>query len=267
MKITLNGKEKIVTASTLFELRDSLFDSSCITIYEGFQTSEDKELKEGCNVAIIKKGVMPSSDELEALMTARHSPKLHHRFKKTEVAIAGLGGLGSNIAIMLARSGVGRLMLIDFDTVEPSNLNRQQYFISQLGMYKTDALKQTLEQINPYIQVDTKNLKVKENNIEEIFSPFKLICEAFDNPDSKAMLVNYVLEKLPDTYIVASSGMAGIESSNSIKTTRPMERLYICGDGVTSADYGTGLMAPRAAICAAHQANMILRLINEIYEP
>ncbi len=267
MTIILNGKKVQVTVSTLFELRDSLFDRECITIYDGFQTSEDKELKDGCSISILKKGVMPDKENMEALMAARHSPGLYKKFKNAEVAIAGLGGLGSNIAIMLARSGVGRLLLIDYDIVEPSNLNRQQYFISQLGMQKTDALKQTLEMINPYIQVDTKSLRVSEDNMEELFSSFKLICEAFDNPDSKALLVNYVLENLPDAYIVASSGMAGIESSNSIKTLKPMNRLYICGDGVTSADYGMGLMAPRATICAAHQANMLLRLIDGIYEP
>ena len=75
------------------------------------------------------------------------------------------------------------------------------------------------------------------------------------------MLVNIALEDLPGVKIVAASGMAGFSSSNSIKTKRPMERLYVCGDLETGAGIGTGLMAPRVQICAGHQANMVLRLL------
>ncbi len=267
MLIYLNGKKTDTAKTTLFQLRDELFSPECITIYDGFQTGTDKKLKENCNVFIIKKGVMPDKSELEALMAARHTPGLHGKLKAAGVAIAGLGGLGSNIAVMLARSGVGRLLLVDFDMVEPSNLNRQQYLTEHLGMYKTDAMKAQLNKINPYITVEAKNIRIDETNVEEIFSGFDVVCEAFDNPDSKAVLVNGILELMPDTPIVCASGLAGIESSNTIKTVRPMKNLYLCGDGVTAADFGMGLMAPRAALCAAHQANMVLRIINGNYEP
>ena len=88
-----------------------------------------------------------------------------------------------------------------------------------------------------------------------------IICEAFDKADAKAMLVNTVLEKLPDVKIVAASGMAGCDSSNLIQTKKVMKNLYICGDFVNEAKIGRGLMASRVYICAGHQSSMVLRLL------
>lgn len=151
MKIILNGKPFETQYLRLFEIRDKYFDSACITILNGFQTSENLTVKDGDIVSIIKKGVMPPKEELESLMAARHTPKVHDTVKKARVAVCGLGGLGSNIAVMLARTGVGYLKLIDFDIVEPSNLNRQSYYVEHLGMFKTDALKEQIKRINPFI--------------------------------------------------------------------------------------------------------------------
>ncbi|MDE6565780.1 MAG: sulfur carrier protein ThiS adenylyltransferase ThiF, partial [Clostridia bacterium] len=86
------------------------------------------------------------------------------------------------------------------------------------------------------------------------------VVEAFDNPVCKAELVNTIIEKT-DKFIVASSGMAGIGSSNDIKSSRAFSRLYICGDSVTGATEGVSLMSPRVNICAGHQANMVVRLL------
>lgn len=202
--------------------------------------------------------------DLEALMVSRNPEGIQQSLKSAKVAVAGLGGLGSNLAIMLARSGVGNLLLIDYDRVEPSNLNRQQYSIKHLGMYKTDAMLMQLKEINPYINIEIRNLRLDRSNIEEALSGYSIVCEAFDGAETKAELVNTVLEKLPRTYVVAVSGMAGMGSPNDIKTTRPMKRLYICGDAQTDAS--AGLTAPRAALCAAHQANTVLRIINELHE-
>jgi len=207
------------------------------------------------------KGVMPSKNEFESILSARHTPEVYEKLKKSKVAIAGLGGLGSNIAIMLARTGIGHLLLVDFDTVEPSNLNRQHYFIRHLSIPKTSALKQQIRDINPFIKVKTKNVYVDEKNIEDLFHGYEIICEAFDNPVCKATLVNTILTELPSTKIVAASGMAGYFSSNSIKTERKIKNLYICGDFINGAKPGTGLMSPRVQICAGHQANMIVRLL------
>ena len=172
-----------------------------------------------------------------------------------------MGGLGSNIAVMLARIGVGKLLLVDFDVVEPSNLNRQSYYVSHLGLLKTEALKEQLAQINPFIQVETRAVRVEEENVVPLFQEYDVICEAFDKPAAKAVLVNTALEKLPQVKVVAASGMAGFGSANTIKTKQVMERLYVCGDLESGACRGRGLMAPRVQVCAGHQANMVLRLL------
>lgn len=207
------------------------------------------------------KVIIPEREELESMMAARHTPDVHEKVKKGKVAIAGLGGLGSNIAIILARIGVGQLLLVDYDIVEPSNLNRQSYYISHLGMPKTIALKKQIEEINPFIRVETKDAEVTEDNVKELFCGNDIICEAFDKPEAKSLLVNTALEQLPDIKIIAASGMAGYDSSNLIRTIRPMKNLYICGDLENGAKVGRGLMAPRVQICAGHQANMVLRLV------
>ena len=154
------------------------------------------------------------------------------------------------MAYALARIGVGHLHLIDFDVVDITNLNRQQYFMEHIGMYKTDALKSLLLKINPYLDIRTDCVKVTEENLKELFADAQIVCEAFDNPVAKAMLVNGILEHFPEN-----------ESSNIISTKRMMKNFYLCGDRVTEPTYGNGLMAPRVAICAGHEANMITRLL------
>lgn len=204
---------------------------------------------------------IPDKSEIDNVLSMRHTKEVFEKLKNARVAVAGLGGLGSNIALMLARAGVGTLHLIDFDEVDLSNLNRQQYFISHLGMYKTDAIKDEISRINPYINVITECVKVTDDNIDSLFKDDSVICEAFDNPDCKAMLVNHILETRKDAYIVAASGMAGTEKSNTIITRKITDRFYLCGDETSGAVKGNGLMSPRVTICAAHQVNAILRII------
>ena len=204
---------------------------------------------------------IPDKSEINNVLSMRHTKEVFEKLKNARVAVAGLGGLGSNIALMLARAGVGTLHLIDFDEVDLSNLNRQQYFISHLGMYKTDAIKDEISRINPYINVITDCVKVTDDNIDSLFKDDNIICEAFDNPDCKAMLANRILETRKDAYIGAASGMAGAEKSNTIITRKITDRFYLCGDETSSAVKGNGLMSPRVTICSAHQANAILRII------
>lgn len=204
---------------------------------------------------------IPNKSEIDNVLSMRHTKDVFEKLKNARVAVAGLGGLGSNIALMLARAGVGTLHLIDFDEVDLSNLNRQQYFICHLGMYKTDAIKDEISRINPYIHVITDCVKVTDDNIYSLFKDDGVICEAFDNPDCKAMLVNHILETRKDAYIVAASGMAGTEKSNTIITRKITDRFYLCGDETSGAVKGNGLISPRVTICAAHQANAILRII------
>jgi len=266
INIQLNGNRVTTQAQKVSGLsQEDIFSKGYAVIVNGFQVSGDVLLNEGDSVFIIPKGVMPTENQLEAMLTARHTPQVHSKVKCTGVAVLGLGGLGSTVALQLARTGVGRLHLIDFDVVEPSNLNRQQYAIKHLGMLKTQALRQQISEVNPYISVVTDNVMLTEENIISYIEDDDIICEAFDKPECKAMAVNAVMESLPQKYMVASSGMAGLESSNTIVTRRLTSHLYICGDGITEAKQGCGLMAPRVGVCAGHMANMILRIITENY--
>ncbi len=198
--------------------------------------------------------------EWYSTLEKRHGADLQRKFSSACVAVCGLGGLGSNVAVSLARSGVGTLLLIDFDKVDMSNLHRQQYAVSQLGMCKTDAMKQTLAEIAPYCNVVTHTVKLKEDNLS-LIADCDVVCECFDNTEYKALLVNGVSEYYPEKYIVAASGMSGLHTGNAIQTKKFGKRLYICGDGTSDvADDGT-LFAPRVMLCAAHQANTVLRII------
>lgn len=200
-------------------------------------------------------------EQIYEALNERHSPDTQKRLSAGRVAIAGLGGLGSNVAFALARIGVGHLHLIDFDVVDLTNLNRQQYFMEHVGLPKTDALKSELLCINPYLDIRTDCVRVTEANLQNLFREDDIVCEAFDIPENKAMLINGILEHCPEKKLISASGMAGYESSNLIHTRKITRNFYLCGDEVTEAVYGKGLMAPRVAICAAHEANMITRLL------
>ena len=197
----------------------------------------------------------------------RHGKELQDKFSAATVAVCGLGGLGSNIAVALARAGIGKLILIDFDRVDISNLHRQQYKASQVGSYKTDAILENLKEIAPYTEYETYTVRITEDNAIGLLKNADIICEAFDDAEAKAMLVNGVLEQLHTKYLIAASGMAGLGSANSIKTRRVMERFYLCGDGVSDVADDIGLVAPRVMLCAAHQAQMVLRILSGNLEP
>ena len=209
---------------------------------------------------------MISRDDWNEALIARHGQELHDRFSSATAAICGLGGLGSNIAIALARAGIGRLILVDFDRVDITNLHRQQYKAEQIGEYKTEALAANLLEISPYTEVKGVTEKVTEGNFLELLEGADIVCEAFDNAEAKAMLVNGVLQKLPECYLVAASGMAGMGSPNRIETRRITDRFYLCGDGVSDVEETMGLVAPRVMLCAAHQAQTVLRILAGEYE-
>ena len=210
---------------------------------------------------------IPTKEEMQRTLEARHGKDLQAKFTGATVAICGLGGLGSNIAVSLARAGVGRLILIDFDQVDISNLHRQQYMADQIGLYKTEALTENLKRIAPYLEIISHTARITEENFREFLQDADIICEAFDDAEAKAMLVNGVLEQLHTKYLIAASGMAGLSSANSIKTRRVMERFYLCGDGVSDVSDDIGLVAPRVMLCAAHQAQMVLRILSGNLEP
>lgn len=210
---------------------------------------------------------MVTKEGFYSSLIERHGKENQDKICKATVGVAGLGGLGSNIAVMLARLGIGRLVLVDYDRVDISNINRQHYFLKHIGMEKTKALSEQLLEINPWLDCTVYNEKVTLENVSKLFSECDVICEAFDEPDQKAMLAEAVLSELTGVPLVCGIGMAGFGSSNEIITIRRLSDVYICGDGKTGIEEGTVLMSPRVGICAAHQANAVLRLILGIENP
>lgn len=264
MKIKLN--EKSIDAGdglTLGEVANRYKEDADVIILNGFPAPGSSILKDGDEVFLIRRGEIPTAEELEGLMAARHTPGVHAQLKQAVVGIAGAGGLGSAVAVALARVGIGRLVIADFDVVEPSNLNRQQYFIDQIGQYKVEALRDNLKRINPYTTVEMHCLLLNPDNIPNVFANCHIVVEAFDRADMKAMLVNTILEVFPKCRIIAASGLAGFGSNNSIATRKVTSRLYMVGDNISEAEPGNGLMAPRVGIAASHQANQVVRLILE----
>ena len=210
--------------------------------------------------------LIPTKEEWYSALSERHGEKIQNIFESATVAICGLGGLGSNIAFALARAGIGKLILIDFDSVDITNLHRQQYKANQIGISKTQALRENLLEIAPYVTIETHSVRISEDNAEEILEKADIICEAFDDAECKAMLVNLVIERMPIKYLVTASGMAGFGSANAIRTRRLSKRFYICGDGTSDVQSEGSLVSTRVMLCAAHQAHMVLRILTEQFE-
>ncbi len=202
-----------------------------------------------------------TNEDFKNALIERHGKYIYEKLKNSKIAIAGLGGLGSNVAISLARAGIGELFLVDFDTVDITNLNRQQYFTEDIGKKKTEALSAFIRKINPVIKLETADTYVTEENALSLFKDYPIVCECFDKAENKAMLINTLLSETKDITIVSASGMAGYGSSNTITTSKLMERLYLCGDKISGIEQGLGLMSPRVTLCAMHQANAVLEII------
>ena len=214
----------------------------------------------------VAESTLPSRNEILAALEKKQGEEAVEKLQKANVAICGLGGLGSNIAISLARAGVGKLILVDFDVVDVTNLHRQQYKINQVGMPKAEALLKNLQEIAPYVQYEMHNEKVNAENVAGLLHGADVVCEAFDSADAKAMLVNTVLEQFPQKFLVAASGMAGFGDGNSIRTRKITNHFYLCGDEASDVELNMGLVAPRVMLCAAHQALAVVRLILENFK-
>ena len=210
--------------------------------------------------------MIPTKEEWNKALCERYGEDVQKKFSAATVAVCGLGGLGSNIAIALARAGIGRLILIDFDRVDITNLHRQQYKVNQIGKYKTDALFENLKEIAPYIDMELHTVRITRDNAEELLKDADIICEAFDNAEAKAMLTNFVLETMPSKFLVAASGMAGFGSANSIRTRKITSKFYLCGDEQSDVEWEGSLVASRVMLCAAHQAHTVLRILTEQFE-
>lgn len=180
--------------------------------------------------------------------------------KSRTVGIAGCGGLGSNCAVALARVGIGKLIVADFDVIEESNLNRQYYFFEQIGGKKVFCLKHNIGLINPTTVVEAHDIKLNSNDIVTIFDDCDVIVEAFDKAEMKQMIIETVLEKLSDTPLVIGIGIAGWGDNNSIGS-RQLDNLYICGDESKEVADNLPPLAPRVGIVANMQANIVLEIL------
>jgi sulfur carrier protein ThiS adenylyltransferase len=262
MRIHVNESPRTVREGvTAGELRGELRPGADLIIVNGFPSEPETVLREGDRLVLIRRGEAPSAEELESLMAARHTPGVHERMRSSRVGVAGLGGLGSAAALALARMGVGELVLADFDLVEPSNLNRQQFRVEDIGLRKTEAMGRQLASVNPCVRVTTHPVVLDEGNVGTIFQGADVLLECLDRAEAKAMIIRAAAASLPETYLVGASGVAGYGESNSIRTLRLGDRVFMVGDLVSAAEPGRGLMAPRVGIAAHHQANLAVSLI------
>jgi len=186
--------------------------------------------------------------------------KLNEKLNNSSIGIAGLGGLGSNAAVTLARTGLGRLVLVDFDVVEKSNLNRQYYFLDQVGMKKTDALKENINRINPDVNVKTYDLKLIKGAMDAFFKDVDVVIEALDDAEIKTAFIEEIMLKHPDKPIVGASGVAGYGHSDRIKTIKS-GNLYMCYDEHARSSDDDVLMAPRVCLMANWEANLAIETL------
>jgi sulfur carrier protein ThiS adenylyltransferase len=189
---------------------------------------------------------------------------IENHLKKFRVGIAGAGGLGSNCAAALARTGIGTLVIADFDKVEPSNLSRQYYFVNQIGMMKAEALKDNLLRIRPEMNVVIHQVKLNKENIPSLFAGCHVIVEAFDRSDMKEMLIETVQNELPGVPLIVGSGMAGWGKNDILKFRQIDETLYVCGDELSEASDDLPPLAPRVGIVASMQANAVVEILMKI---
>lgn len=176
--------------------------------------------------------------------------------QKTRIGIAGCGGLGSNIANAMARSGFRDFEIIDHDVICASNLNRQNFYLDEIGSSKAEITAKRLKQVNPDISVMVHKQKLDKNNIDRYFKDRDIIFEAFDNADAKKLL----LETFGNSgrLLIMGSGMAGIGNKTSIEINKVNDKLYIVGDMKTDVGKENPPLAPRVIACAALMASVAL---------
>jgi sulfur carrier protein ThiS adenylyltransferase len=260
--LTVNDEHiEYVEGVTLADVVKMTKPDADILIVNGYPVEPHTALHDGDQCWLLKRGEPVSAEEMRHLLYARHTPGVQKRLQEAVVGIMGLGGLGSAVAVALARMGIGCLLLADFDLVEPTNLNRQQYFIDQIGLKKTEALKSNIARINPYVRVEIIDQRLTEDLVPTLFGDVDVLVECFDDPVMKAAALRAVLQHLPGAFYVCASGMAGYGSNNIIKSRKLYPGVFLVGDEESAAAPGQGLMAARVGIAAHHQANQVVRLL------
>ncbi len=239
------------------------FPGSDIFIVNGCQVTGEYQPQDGDGCWCLAKGKMVSEEELKRLLYLRHTPGVQDVISRAVVGVMGLGGLGSVVAGALARIGIGRLILADYDIVEPTNLNRQHFFVDQIGMKKTEALAANLRRMNPYVDLTLHDCRLTADNIPSLFGGVDVLVECFDDPAMKAAAFRLALTDMKTMGYVGASGVAGLADNNLITTVCHRPYVFIVGDNESESKPGQGLMAPRVGIAAHHQANQVLRILME----
>ena len=186
--------------------------------------------------------------------------EIKNRLRDKFVGIAGCGGLGSNSAVALVRTGIINIVLADFDIIHESNLNRQYYFLNQVGRKKVYALRDNLMAVNPEINVEVFDTRLDEANLLLIFKHCDLVIEAFDDATQKHMLIETFSREMPEKYIISGVGLAGFGNNNALKTSK-FGNIYICGDNISEVSDENPPLAPRVGVVACMQANQALELL------
>jgi len=190
-------------------------------------------------------------------------PERLARLQALTVGIAGAGGLGSNCAMHLVRSGFRRFVIADFDVVEPSNLNRQAYRLDQVGQHKVDALAANLRQVNPEAEVEAHRVRLAPDNLRELFAGCDAVVEALDDAAAKAMVAEAYWSG--DVLLVAASGMGGAGDADALVTRKLRDNVWLVGDGETPCDASHPPFSPRVGVAAAKQADVVLsHFLNRI---
>ena len=200
------------------------------------------------------------NNEFETAISHFYSPEEFHKLQNSVVGILGAGGLGSNCAVNLVRSGIRNLIIADYDIVELSNLNRQYYVSSHVGQYKVEALQDVLTAINSNVIVKIYKDKLTTENIPEIYKKADILIEAFDAVEAKSMFLEAATSV--DVPKIMVSGLAGIGNSDGLRTKKLGRNLYIVGDEHSGVDNAYPY-APRVAIAAAKQSDLALSLLLE----
>ncbi len=245
----------------LRELAEILKPGADVLVLNGMVSNPDVLLEDGDICYLVKQGEIPTPMEMAHNLNVKHGKITQKKLSESKVGIMGLGGLGSAAAVSLVKIGVGKLIISDYDVVVLSNIHRQHYFIDQIGVKKTKALKKTLLRINPFVAVTTVDTKLCAQSIPKIFADVDVLIECFDNPKMKATALRTALTKLPETGYVGASGMAGFNSGNTIVSRQVRPGVFIIGDNESDSATIGSLLAPRVGIAAHHQAHQAVRIL------
>ena len=263
MNIFVNGKPvKAPDNTTLANFKETYYPDSDVQIVNAAVCDDpERRINDGDRLYLIKRGEVPTKEILAELQFSRQPFAVTSLLQKACVGIAGAGGLGTVVAEILARAGIGKLVIADFDVVEPSNLNRQRFLLSQLGRPKVEALADNIKAFTPFIDLVTLKQKVTAADCATFFSGCTVVAECFDRPENKAEIVFGLKKNLPGCSVVTVSGIAGLADGNDIRVRKISEGFWVVGDMTSDAGDGGGLLASRVGIAASLQAHLIIRLL------